>query len=373
MADLNNILAELQRTANDPQGQLAKYLSEGREVIGCFPIYTPEVIADAAGLVPMGLWGGQTEFLHAKKYLVPFICPIMQSCMELGITGRYRGIRAVMIPTMCDTLRCVTQDFKNAVKDIVTIPFTLPQNRGMQAALDFLQEEYGEVRRRIEEVYGVTVTDEAMERSIAVYNEHNAAMRAFTQLANDHLDIITPTVRHAVMKSAWFMTKGEHTALVRALNDGLRRLPVHEFTGRRVVLTGITAEPDSFLRILEDNRMAVVADDLAHESRQWRTDIPDGGAPLERLARQWANRTDPMAHAETFRRTELLTELCRQSRADAVLVCLMKFCDPEEYEYVQYSRDLKQAGIPLLSIDIDQQPTDYSQARTRIETLNEIL
>lgn len=373
MADLKSILAELQSAADNPQKQLDRYLSDGRGVIGCFPIYTPEVIADAAGLVPMGLWGGQTEFLHAKKYLVPFICPIMQSCMELGITGRYRGIKAVMIPTMCDTLRCITQDFKNAVEDIVTIPFTLPQNRTMQAAIDFLQEEYEEVRRRIEEVYGVTVTDEAMERSIDAYNTHNAAMRAFVQLANEHLDIITPQVRHSVMKSAWFMTKREHTLLVQALNDELRRLPLYHFTGKRVVLTGITAEPNSFLKILEDNRMAVVADDLAHESRQWRTDIPAGGSPLERLARQWASRTDPMAHAETFRRTELLKKLYAQNGADAVLLCLMKFCDPEEYEYVKFSRDLKEAGIPLLSIDIDQQPTDYSQARTRIETLKEIL
>ena len=56
-----------------------------------------------------------------------------------------------------------------------------------------------------------------------------------------------------------------------------------------------------------------------------------------------------------------------------MIVCLMKFCDPEEYEYVAYSRELKDAGITVLSVDIDQQPNSYDQARTRIETLAEML
>ena len=81
MASLQENLQRLQEIAANPKAQLDRYLKSGRQVVGCFPIYTPEVLADAAGLVPMGMWGAQTEFSLAKKYLVPFACPIMQSCM----------------------------------------------------------------------------------------------------------------------------------------------------------------------------------------------------------------------------------------------------------------------------------------------------
>ena len=52
---------------------------------------------------------------------------------------------------------------------------------------------------------------------------------------------------------------------------------------------------------------------------------------------------------------------------------MMKFCDPEEYEFVAYNKYLKEKGYPVLSVDIDQQPSDYDQARTRIQTLAEML
>ena len=80
-----------------------------------------------------------------------------------------------------------------------------------------------------------------------------------------------------------------------------------------------------------------------------------------------------LTRMQQLRRVELLYGLCRENAADAVIVCLMKFCDPEEYEYVAYSQELKDAGITVLSVDIDQQPNSYDQARTRIETLAEML
>jgi len=80
-----------------------------------------------------------------------------------------------------------------------------------------------------------------------------------------------------------------------------------------------------------------------------------------------------MAHEDTIRRGELLEELLKANGARAVIVCLMKFCDPEEYEFVSYHKALKDRGYTVLSIDIDQQPANYDQARTRIETLAEIL
>ena len=212
-----------------------------------------------------------------------------------------------------------------------------------------------------------------MQASIEVYNAHNKEMRTFAELANKHLDLITPSVRHDVFKSAWFMTKAEHLEVVREINQSLAELPEAAFDGKRVILTGITAEPQAFLKILEDNHIAVVGDDLAHEMRQYRTDIPEGENALVRLVRQWAERVDPMAHDDEIRRVDLLKKLADENKAQAVLVCLMKFCDPEEYEYVAYSKELKAMGYPVLSIDIDQQPDTYDQARTRIQTLAEML
>ena len=373
MADLNTNLAALAAVAANPRAKLDEYLNAGRKVVGCFPVYTPEVLVDAAGMIPMGLWGAQTEFSHAKSYLPPFACPIMQANMEMGITGAYRGVSAVMIPAMCDTLRNVSQDFKKGVPDITCIPFTFPQNRKIPAAMSYLVSEFTYVKEALETICGKAIEGEDIVRSIEIYNEHNVAVRTFSALANRHLDIITPVVRHAVMKSGQFMPKEEHTKILKEINTQLLAMPTFDYKGKRVILTGITAEPDQLLNILSENNMAVVGDDLPQEMRQYRTDIPDGGKPLERLARQWMDRSDPMAHDADIRRGDLLLGLVRENRADGVILCLMKFCDPEEYEYPVFLETLKAANVPVLSIDVDQQPATYDQARTRIQTFCDIL
>lgn len=373
MGDIQKIIADLAYVAANPEKQLKKYLAEGKQAVGCFPEYTPEVLADAAGIVPFGCWGGQVEFTVSKKYLVAFISPILHACMELGATGKYEGLKAVIIPAMSDSLRCMTQDFKCGVKDIATIAFTPPQNRTMEASRDFLVAEYEGVKEQLEKIYGVTITDDAIAKSIDVYNAHNKEMRRFAKLANDHLDIITPVVRHAVFKSAWFMPKAEHLEIMKELNSTLESMPAFAFDGKKVVLTGITFEPDVLLEMLAENGVAVVDDDLGQESRQYRTDIPENGTPLERLADQWRSLEDPMAHSETFNRGNLLIGLCKENGANGVILGLMKFCDAEEYDFYGFNKQVQEAGYPVLSIDIDQEPSNYDQARTRIETFTELL
>ena len=374
MANLEARLEELKKISMSPKAQMKKYIAAGKKVMGSFPMYTPEVIAHAAGMVPMGMWGAQTEQKLSTLYLPAFACPLMQSCMELGLRGTYEGVSAVMIPTMCDTFRCISQDWKSGVK-IPMIPFSFPQNRALKASVEFLTTEYEFVKGEIEKIAGVTITDEALEASVKIYNEHNALMRKFTELVPDHLDIITPTMRHAVLKSAMFVEKGEHIEIMKDIIAGLEARPVHNWNGKRIVLTGITAEPESFLKIFEDNGMAVVGDDLGQEMRQYRTDIPTDDAPvMERIARQWNDRfACSLAHSEVFDRGDHLVDLCRKGKATGVVVCLMKFCDPEEYDFPLYAAQLREEGIPVLSIDIDQQPTNYDQARTRIQTFAEIL
>ena len=145
------------------------------------------------------------------------------------------------------------------------IAVTYPQNRKLTAAEDFLMSEYERILSKLDIITGQSMSEASLEASIEVYNRHSNAMTAFAQAANDHLDIITPAVRHAIMKSAHFYEKSEHTAIMENITAELEKLPPYDFKGKRVVLSGITAEPDELLNILEENNMAVVGDELAQE------------------------------------------------------------------------------------------------------------
>ncbi len=369
-----NILRLTTACAN-PRSQLDYYLSQGKKVIGCFPAFTPEELVHASGMVPMGLWGGRIEPKLAKSYLPAFACPIMQADMEFGLNGTYNGLSAVIIPTLCDTLRCMTQNWRFGVKEIPMIPMVYPQNRKNSANIDYLISEFEIALAMLASITGQMLNEKALCDSIAVYNKHNSTMKEFTTVANDHLDIITPRVRHHIMKSAFFFEKAEHTEIVEKIIEELNKLPIHNYSGKKVILTGITCEPDALLDILAKNNIAVVGDDLVQESQQFRTNAPlTGGGALKRVALQWAARYGcSLIHEDGKPRGTLLQKLYQANKASGVINCMMKFCDPEEYDQPYLETNLRNANIPVISIAIDQQDASVEQLNTRIQAFCELL
>ncbi len=374
MEKLKSLLGQLVTVADNPKAMQDKYLKAGKKVVGCFPVYTPEEIVHAAGMVPMGLWGGQINPSVAGQYAPAFTCSIMRSCLELGMTGKYQGLSAAIMPMLCDTFRGICGAWRTGVKDIPLVAFIHPQNRDDSGALEFLKDEYAAVQKMVENVSGAAITEEALQNSIGVYNKHSEVVREFLALANDHLDVITPKVRHSVMKSAHFMEKAEHTELLEQINAALKQLPLHKWQGKKVVLTGVTAEPNDLLDIFAENKIAVVADDLAQETRQVRTAIPAGGSALEGLAKQWFEREScSVIHDRSGDRGKLVAKLAKDNKADGIVVCLMKFCDVEEYDYPMIANAGEEQGLPVVCVDIDQSTEGQEQARTKIQTFAEMI
>ena len=375
MADLTNNIARLQSACDNPKAQLDYYLAQGKKVVGCFPPYTPEELVHASGMIPFGLWGGKVEFEKVTAYLPAFACPIMQADLEFALNGSYEGLSAVIIPAICDTLRCMTQNWRFGVPSIPMIPIVYPQNRASEASTDYLISEYENVISLLTAATGQMMNEKALCESIEIYNAHNAVMREFARVANEHLDVVTPKVRHTVFKSAFFFEKKEHTDIVNEIIAALKERPVFNWSGQKVLLTGISFEPDEVLDILAENNIAVVGDDLAQESRQYRADTPEkGGGAIKRLALQWNGRYGcSMIHEVGKPRGRMLVDMCRESGATGVITGLMKFCDPEEYDLPYLEKDLRAAGIQCVTVSIDQQKSGAEQLRTRIQSFAELL
>lgn len=82
------------------------------------------------------------------------------------------------------------QNWKSAIKDIPMITFVHPQNRKIQAGVDYLVEEYRHVKKKIEEIKGSEIAEAELKASIDIYNAHRAAMREFTELTATHLNTV---------------------------------------------------------------------------------------------------------------------------------------------------------------------------------------
>lgn len=118
MTRIEELLNNFREIAYNPEKQLAKYKAEGKKVIGCFPYYVPEEIVYAAGMVPFGVWGTHGTISRAKEYFASFYCTIAQMNLEMALEGKFDGLSGVILSSMCDTLRPLTQNFKVAIPQL---------------------------------------------------------------------------------------------------------------------------------------------------------------------------------------------------------------------------------------------------------------
>ena len=375
MRTAKEIINEFKAIADNPRKAMDDYKKEtGKGAVGIMPVYCPEEIVHAAGYLPIGMWGAQKKQISkARTYLPPFACSIMQSVMELQLEGVYDDLEAVIFSVPCDTLKCMSQKWNRPVPAIV---FTHPQNRKIakDAANVFAREEFNIVKEKLEDILDVHISNKAIKNSIAVYNENRAACREFSDVAAEYAAVVTPSDRHAVIKARWFMEKSRHTALVKELIAALKAEPAPEFKGKKIIVTGIQVEPYDVLDIFQENGFAIVADDLAQETRNLREDVPDDDDALMALARAW-NEFDGCSLATDANKPkgQMIIDAVKKYGADAVVVCMMKFCDPEEFDYPILLQEFEAAGVKNLYIEVDQESTAFEQVKTRIQTFAEIL
>ena len=373
------MMKEFQTVAYNPNKQLADFKAQGKKVIGVLPYYAPEELVYAAGMVPMGMWGSNKKTIsRAKEYCATFYCTIAQLALEMLLDGTMDELDGLITPTICDTLRPMSQNFRVSIGDkIPTIFLAHPQNRFADWGIQFCIDQYTNVRKKLDEISGHEMTDEDIRNAIKVYNASRAARREFVKLASDHCDVVTPTLRSAVLKASYFMLKDEYTAKLEALNAELKALPVCDWKGVKVVTSGIIVDNPKLLAIFEENNIAIAADDVAHESRSFRTDASEEGDPMMALAKQFADIDyevllyDPKS-AEN-RRGEFVANMVKESGAQGLILFMQQFCDPEEMEYPYLKKALDAMNIPHIKLGVDQQMRDFGQASTAIQAFADVL
>ncbi|MDN5299165.1 MAG: (R)-2-hydroxyisocaproyl-CoA dehydratase beta subunit [Clostridiales bacterium] len=375
MSKLNNLIDEFVEAALSPSEAIEKSKQiTGKEIVGCFPVYTPEEIIYAAGFLPVGMWGGKTEIRYADKYLQSFCCSIMRSNIEYGIKGVYKSLKATIIPAFCDTLKCIIENWKVAIPDIPVIPVVYPQNRTDTFGYAYLVAEFTRFKSEMEKLSGKTISESELAAAFDIYENYRSLMRSFVEIVKDYPVTINARKRHLIIKSGYFMDKKHYSELMKELIDALKAMPKEKHSGPRVVGTGLIFEPIELTDIFVENQISLVEDDFAQESRQFRAVARTEGTAMDKMAYRVVDlRGCTFLYEEQKSKGDMLVEMVKRNKADAVFVSMMKFCDPEEFDYPIIKKKLDDAGIPILYIETEMHMDSYEQIRTRIQSFSEML
>ena len=367
-------LENLKNICSNPRAQYEKALAEGKKIVGVMPYFCPEELVYAAGMLPFGLWGAEMQASESKRYFPAFICSILHTTLEMGLRGELNDLSAIMIPISCDSLKGMGANWQYGVKTVPVINVAYAQNRKIAAGVEFTLSQLKKIKAQLEEISGAAISDEAIAKAVAIYNENRAAICAFSDAVGQRPGVITPAERSAAIKAGFFMDRAEHTAALNKLTEEILAAPAARWKGLKVVTTGIMADSPQLLQIFEENSIAVVADQIAQESVDARYPTPVTEEPMLGMAQRYgAIEGCSVLYDPVKERGHQLVELAKAAGADGVIWVMTKFCDPEEFDYVPVKRMLDAAGVPLLAVEIDQQMVNYEQARNAVLTFAEML
>ena len=365
-------IKEFHEIASSPRKQMDKYLADGKKIVLTVPYYTPDEIVHSMGLVPIGTWGADMELNRAKEYFPAFMCSIVQSILELGISGKFKGASAIIIPSLCDTLKTMGENWKYAVPDIKFIPMTYPQNRKPAYGIAYTRAGYERVIEDLEKCTGAKFSMDSLAESNKLYNEHNEAMRRVDELLARHAEV-TVQERSDIFASANYMLVEEHTALVNKFIAELEA--AEESVGNYpVVVSGILTDMPGLSEAFDEIGIHIVADDVCAHSRQYRTDVPDGDDPLQALAVKFANTDNcSVLYNVEKPRIQWIIDIAKERGAKGVVVVMTKFCDPEEFDFVCIKEACEKADLPLALVEVDRQMKQFEQVKTNLETFRDML
>ena len=330
-----------------------KAAKPGRKAIGYMPIYVPRELIHAAGMLPVGIFGGgdQIEVIQGDAYYQSYICRIPRSTIELGVTGRLDCLDGMLFPSICDVIRNLSGMWQIMFKDKYVRYFDVPQNFEDGVGGTFYAHELQSLRDDLAKLGGAPVTDEALRASIGVYNENRRAMRElYDYRARKPWQAPTSEV-YLVVRAGCILPPEEHTVLVREYLAAVDAEKRPKRDNARVVVNGAFCEqpPLGLIKSIEMAGCYIVDDDF-HLVTRWLTDdVATDGDPVDRLAKAFLHQSVQTSSMYTAKREDKgkdLVESVRRNGAEGVVFAMASFCDPALLERPMLQDVLTRHGIP---------------------------
>jgi benzoyl-CoA reductase subunit C len=330
-----------------------KAAAPGRKAIGYMPIYVPREIIHAAGMLPVGIFGGgdQLEVIQGDAYYQSYICRIPRSTLELGLTGRLDALDGMLFPSICDVIRNLSGMWQIMFKDKYVRYFDVPQNYDDAIGGEFYVHEMRELRADLGKLAGKEVTDAKLRASIAVYNENRKAIRELYAYRAEQPWQAPTSELYLVLRAGCVLPPEEHTALVRSYLAEAKQETRPQRDNARVVLTGSFCEqpPLSLIKSIEMSGCYVVDDDFQLIQSWLLDDVPVTGDPLQELSKAFLHRSAATSSKYDEKKEDkgkFLLKQIKERGAEGVVFAAPSFCDPALLERPMLQGILAQHKIP---------------------------
>lgn len=344
----------------------------GGKVVGMMCKYVPEEMIHAAGALPVFITGTTGELSNVNEYLQENTCPYMRSCLECGLSGQYDYLDGLVVTHSCDVMSKMHDFWKNRtqVPSVFLLDFPHKVNEN---TLIFFRQILERFKGFLEESFQTTVTDEALSKSIQVYNQYRDLLRRIYRLRIKSPTPLTGLESLSVVLATMMMRKEEAIGLLTELLKEIEMRKDLSFEGVRIMITGTDVDDLDFFSLLEECGTTIVTDDLCTGSRYFWKSVDEDYHPLDALARRYLANIPCSRTGPSEERYEHIAQLAKEYRVRGIIMPILNFCDAHSFDSPFVLERLKGNGIPIRKVEIDHTAGGLEQIRPVIEAFVEML
>lgn len=355
---------------------------QGKNIVGLFCSFVPLEIVYAADALPIGLCAFTDEPIAAAEANLPRnLCPLIKASYGFALTDTcpYFYFSDIVVgETTCDGKKKMFE-LLGEIKE--TYVMQLPHSRDA-AALAFWKGQIIAFKEKLEERFGITITEEAIREAVRKKNRERRVMKAYLELGklnpapmsgyemgtrvdagsfsfdlDQRCDVIEK--RTAEVIAEWEATKkGTKSDLPRILVTGCPNAGVRE----------------KIIRKVEELGGDIVAFDTCNGIRD-KVELVDENNPdiYEALAIKYLNINCSVMSPNESRR-EYVAQMIDEFHIDGVIEIVLQSCHTYDVEaYYIKKMVTEEKGKAYLNIETDYSQSDKGQISTRLAAFLETI
>ncbi len=348
--------------------------------VGTFCTYTPTEIIMAAGAIPVGLCSFSDETIpDAEQDLPRNLCPLVKSSYGFAKTQKcpyFYFSDLIVGETTCDGKKKM-YEMLGEFKDVHCME--LP-NRQSLMGRKLWREEIIALKEKLEQKFGVEITEEKVREQVALMNRNRLALREFYELMKlDPPPMAGLNLYGVLYGSSFKFNREKAIEEVKALTARIKKeydegnCPIPKRP--RIMVTGcpIGGNAMKVVRAIEENGGNVVCYENCGGAKSVDELINEHTDDIyQAIADRYLNIGCSVMTPDN-NRLKLMERLLEEYKIDAVVEVVLQACHTYNVESYSIKRFVTEKGLPYMAIETDYSSADIGQLNTRCAAFIEML
>ncbi|MBI5508206.1 MAG: benzoyl-CoA reductase subunit C [Deltaproteobacteria bacterium] len=340
----------------------------GRKATGFLPVYAPREIILAAGMLPMGIWGGgdRIEIIKGDAFYQSYICHLPRSVIELAQSKRLDFLSGMLFPSTCDVIRNLSGIWTMLYPDVYTRYLDVPQVLEPETGGRFWETELRAISHDLARIAGSRVDDDSLRHAIATYNAARELIRALYDRRVEAPWSVPTAELYVLMRAGEVVPVEVFCDKLQAYLRASEAEPGRVKDRARVVVMGAFCEqpPLGLIKTIEAAGCYIVDDDFILGNRFLTDRVDTGGDPFQALAQGFIKHAMPSSvvfEADPHGKRRLAAARVKRARAEGIIFAAPSFCDPALLDRPMLAAGAEADKIPTVSFRYAENSGQFQQ------------